>query len=443
MHGREIHWQKMAVSYHVLDDAQPAFGMPRIDEEAAAIANSDSDPRKPPTAKQPTKPPNRPAGGETQPQPDHIIQEPTVVVEPTTEGPEIGRLKEELRHLKEQLLTKTEENDTRFQSLQAQYDEQAAQRVAAQDEAKLLRAELAVVTSTSQWLKMQHGHEVKRMQAEMELLRDAERAQEVAEAQVRLLEETNRKRMQVRLLEETNRKREEEEARRRAAEVNEMRRRMAEMAAEELARKEAERQERVKQQKEKREREEREEKARREREEQARLAREREEEERKEREARERIARAKLWRAATLLEERRCRARDVQMRGIGLWTVGRALVRIQSLMDEFESLKFSEMQPLSVSAVPWPVLIDPLVLQVADISWDTVESFFARVKQMEVDVAVYNALVQRVHRMFHPDRWRARGILESVMDAEVRAKLEAAGNVVSQAMSPLWTKTRI
>ncbi|KAJ7063688.1 hypothetical protein C8F01DRAFT_985671 [Mycena amicta] len=214
------------------------------------------------------------------------------------------------------------------------------------------------------------------------------------------------------------------------------------MATEERARKEAERQERLRQQKEK-EREEREEKARREREEQARLAREREEEERKEREARERIARAELWRAATVLEEKRCRARDVQMRGIGLWTVGRALVRIKSLMDEFESLKFSEMQPLTVSAVPWPVLIDPLVLQVADISWDTVESFFARVKQMEGDVAVYNALVQRVHRMFHPDRWRARGVLESVMDAEVRAKLEAAGNVVSQAMSPLWTKTRI
>ncbi|KAJ6555120.1 hypothetical protein DFH09DRAFT_856725, partial [Mycena vulgaris] len=75
----------------------------------------------------------------------------------------------------------------------------------------------------------------------------------------------------------------------------------------------------------------------------------------------------------------------------------------------FDRIKFSEAQPLTFRVIPWPVLTDPLDLDVEQIDWDAVEAFFARAKaQMAANVAEYNGLVERVHRMFHPDKWKAR-----------------------------------
>ncbi|KAJ7171096.1 hypothetical protein C8R46DRAFT_1087640 [Mycena filopes] len=127
----------------------------------------------------------------------------------------------------------------------------------------------------------------------------------------------------------------------------------------------------------------------------------------------------------------------------GDWTQARALERLRFQMEEFEKIKFTETQPLTANVIPWPVLADPLDLDVEAINWTAVETFFARAKvQLAANVVEYNTLVEKVHRMFHPDKWKSRGLLVTVMDEELKSLLETAGNVVAQAMTPLWRKSK-
>ncbi|KAJ7694899.1 hypothetical protein B0H17DRAFT_1199047 [Mycena rosella] len=234
----------------------------------------------------------------------------------------------------------------------------------------------------------------------------------------------------------------EDEERRRAAELEESRRKMRELQAQEKARKRAA-EEAEKAEKAEHLRREAEEKARHEKEEQERKARETAERERKAKEAREKREREQRWKAATQAEEARCAKRDEERWSAGVWTPARALERLRLQMDEFDRIKFSEAQPLTFRVIPWPVLTDPLDLDIEQIDWDAVEAFFARAKaQMADNVAEYNSLIERVHRMFHPDKWKARGVLLTVMDEELKGVLETAGNVVAQAMTPLWRKSK-
>jgi hypothetical protein len=59
-----------------------------------------------------------------------------------------------------------------------------------------------------------------------------------------------------------------------------------------------------------------------------------------------------------------------------------------------------------------------------------------------VNVAGYKSLVEKVHRLFHPDKWKSRRSLVTVMDEELRKLLEEAGNVVAQAMTPIWRRSK-
>ncbi|KAF7298388.1 Polyadenylate-binding protein 1 [Mycena kentingensis (nom. inval.)] len=270
--------------------------------------------------------------------------------------------------------------------------------------------------------------EVRQLRAELE---QTKQARDDARAAVQDLERKLEWAM------EEQRKREEAE---RVAEVEAMRKRMEEMAAQERAEKEAKRHK----EKEARERRERDKKEALERERAERLRKEREEEERRERERldaleRERAEKARVsaWTAATLKEERRCRERDQGLRGLFGWTTVSAISRLRLVMDEFDASKFSETQPLTKGSVPWPVLTDPAMLRVADIDWEAVEKFCRELATVE-----YKAIVERLHRMFHPDRWKARRLLATVMDDATRADLEAAANVVAQALTPLWRKSK-
>jgi flagellar biosynthesis GTPase FlhF len=214
------------------------------------------------------------------------------------------------------------------------------------------------------------------------------------------------------------------EERRRAEEVEESRRKMWEFQEQDRVRKhateEAERKERL--------RKEEEENARREEE---------------EREAREKLEREKRWRAATQAEEERCQKHDETTWGAGAWTPARAVERLKLQMEEFDKIKFSQTQPLTFHVIPWPVLTDPLDLDIEQINWDGVEAFFSRAKgQFGVNVAGYNSLVEKVHRLFHPDKWKSRRLLVTVMDEELRKSLEEAGNVVAQAMTPIWRRSK-
>ncbi|KAF7298391.1 hypothetical protein MKEN_01363800 [Mycena kentingensis (nom. inval.)] len=280
-------------------------------------------------------------------------------------------------------------------ALQQRYDQEVAARIALQIEVEQLRGEL--------------GQTTRARDDAQSLMRDLEVKLE------RVLEE--------------QRKRDEAE---RMAEVKAMRKRMEEMAAQERAEREAKRR-KVK------EAQDREEMLERERVE--RLKKEQEEEERREREEREALNREKdriaAWHAATLKEEKWCRERAKKARGKGVWTAARAISRLKILMDEFDACKYSEAQPLTKGSVPWPVLTDPTTLRVGDITWESVERFCN-----ELDSAEYKSVVERLHRMFHPDKWKARRMLATVMDNGTRAELEAAANRVAQALTPLWRRSK-
>ncbi|KAF7323337.1 Polyadenylate-binding protein 1 [Mycena chlorophos] len=334
------------------------------------------------------------------------------------------RLQAELEDAKEQLrreqgvqqraaslaALRTELENAERAKLQEKYDKEVQQRVAATEEAEKLRVQKEA----------------------------AERTLELVQSKLKMLElERDRP-----IWEEAKRKREAAEAeKRRAEEIETKRRNMEKMRAAEKARQEAERQEQLKREKEERERKERE---RKEREERERLAREREERERKLRAERELVQRLERWRVATADEEKRCKARDADLRrGFIIWTPARALKRVQLVMDEFDKLKFSETLPLTLGAIPWPVLVDPVKMKVEDISWDAVEAFCRQAKLALLhDQAGYKALVVSLHRMFHPDKWRSRAILPTVLDDELRSAVEAAGNSVAQALTPLWRETK-
>ena len=80
-------------------------------------------------------------------------------------------------------------------------------------------------------------------------------------------------------------------------------------------------------------------------------------------------------------------------------------------------------------------------LSIDDIDWQAVEDFFMQVKVMLND-AEYKVLVEKTHRRFHPDKWRSRALLMTVADKELQRRLEEAGNIVAQALTPLWLKAK-
>lgn len=232
---------------------------------------------------------------------------------------------------------------------------------------------------------------------------------------------------------------------RRQAELAESIRKMKEIRE----REELDRQEALKQAREKRKLEERQREA-------ERLAQEeklREEMEERAREAEESLARSKqeearrqAYQEAHQQEQARCRARDVMLMPSCLWTPWaiqkrHAVDRFKAVSIEFDEIVFRDTQPLTFESVPWPLIRPPLALTFDDIEWSAVEEFF-QAAELLVDAAEYRSMVGKAHLRFHPDRWRARGLLLTVLDEDLRQRLEEAGNVVAQAITPLWLASR-
>ena len=96
---------------------------------------------------------------------------------------------------------------------------------------------------------------------------------------------------------------------------------------------------------------------------------------------------------------------------------------------------------MTFESVPWPILKSPFAASLVDVEWQAVEQFFENVRTM-VTEEEYRTMVEKAHRRFHPDKWRARGLLGTVLDEDLRQRMETAGNVVSQALGPIWTKSR-
>jgi len=164
------------------------------------------------------------------------------------------------------------------------------------------------------------------------------------------------------------------------------------------------------------------------------------EKERQEREARERAERERLQREEAVRKEKeRKRAQNRTQWARGPWSVQRALERYRSLSDQFDNTKFNESDPLAFADIPWPVLA--ISFSVEDIDWSAVENFFESVKQ-HMRLQDYKVFVEKSHRRFHPDRWRARGLLKSIPDDDERECIEVAANTVAQALTPLWRQVK-
>ncbi len=106
----------------------------------------------------------------------------------------------------------------------------------------------------------------------------------------------------------------------------------------------------------------------------------------------------------------------------GYWTIARAIARYKEYSELFDAMKFSA-DPLEFRKVPWPVRTRPSELSTEDIDWTEVEAFFAEAKTT-MRLAEYREFVEKSHRRFHPDRWRSRGALNSVVDEVARSCME-------------------
>ena len=133
--------------------------------------------------------------------------------------------------------------------------------------------------------------------------------------------------------------------------------------------------------------------------------------------------------------------RDRALRVSLFWNFTKSVARFNLVSAEFDEIKFCATQPLTFESIPWPISKSPLGMSTADVEWQAVEDFFEAVARF-VDDEEHRSIVEKAHRRFHPDKWRARGLLRTVLDEDLRQQLETAGNVVSQALGPIWTKSR-
>ena len=183
--------------------------------------------------------------------------------------------------------------------------------------------------------------------------------------------------------------------------------------------------------------------------------------ERKEREYRERMTKEAEERQKRDQEE--CQRREKERKHTqnrtrwarGPWTIQRALERYRFLCEQFDSAKFSSEDPLTFDDIPWPMV--HCSFSAEDIEWSTVENFFASVKP-HMRAQDYKVFVEKSHRRqvllcpidirvltgcrFHPDRWRARGLLKNMQDDDERGFIEVAANTVAQALTPLWREVK-
>lgn len=153
----------------------------------------------------------------------------------------------------------------------------------------------------------------------------------------------------------------------------------------------------------------------------------------------ERRANAETQRIQQEREERRRKERERW--SYGPWTNTRAIERYKMLSEEFDTAKFTPENPVDFELVPWPVLESPLRLTPEDIDWTAVEDFFKAARRY-MRSQDYKLFVEKSHKRFHPDRWRARGVLKSVADEHLRGLLEVAANTVAQALTPIWREMK-
>ena len=118
------------------------------------------------------------------------------------------------------------------------------------------------------------------------------------------------------------------------------------------------------------------------------------------------------------------------------WTPRKALDRYHKLAAEFDMLRVSEASPLDMSKVPWPVLHTP-GYKLAQVDWSSVEAFFSQAELLSggKKSAAWKELLKSSARRFHPDRWRARGLIGPHGGGQ---EVEERVNDVAKVLNPLY-----
>jgi len=120
------------------------------------------------------------------------------------------------------------------------------------------------------------------------------------------------------------------------------------------------------------------------------------------------------------------------------WTLHDARVRYVDASNTFDNTDFQKTSA-TFDNIPWPIEKDPRSASFRDITWEAVESFFSGLEQF-TDENLFRSLVSKSHLRFHPDRWRSRKVLYSVTNEIERECLQNAANIVSQALTPIWSR---
>ncbi|KAG6868581.1 hypothetical protein C0993_000846 [Termitomyces sp. T159_Od127] len=157
------------------------------------------------------------------------------------------------------------------------------------------------------------------------------------------------------------------------------------------------------------------------------------------RDAADRVAREQARKGVLIAEIERCRQRDARLCE---WKQSAALERFRLVLNEFEGRTHPGTVPLVFEGIPWPTLDNPMVssFQADAITWEKVEAFFSYAKHT-MPYQQYSKLVEKVHRLFHPDKWHARRVLDAV-PADLRQPVERSVNIVAQAMTPIWRESK-
>jgi len=118
------------------------------------------------------------------------------------------------------------------------------------------------------------------------------------------------------------------------------------------------------------------------------------------------------------------------------WTPRKALDQYTKLTAEFDSLRVSKATPLDMSKVPWPVLHTP-GYKLAQVDWNAVEAFFSQAEILlgGKKSAAWKELLKSSARRFHPDRWRARGLIGPYGGGQ---EVEERVNDVAKVLNPLY-----
>ncbi len=119
------------------------------------------------------------------------------------------------------------------------------------------------------------------------------------------------------------------------------------------------------------------------------------------------------------------------------WNNARAIAVYQERCKIFDMATFDHVTPMTFDMAPWPVLKHPVELTEEDITSLRVDEFFeTALRHRYVPYEKLKSMIRESATRWHPDRWKARGIFNSVANEDY-AGWEGLVTTVAQALMPM------